>query len=68
MPVVIQLDAQKPNHVLLVPGSLVLRYFSWHALYFRYCNGSNLNESFDSRPLLYSKTELKYRYLDYWTV
>jgi hypothetical protein len=43
-------------------------YFSMHALYSRYYDGCNHHESFDIRPLLYSKTESKYWYLDYWTV
>ena len=43
-------------------------YFSRHALYSRYYDGCNHHESYDSRPLLYSKTETKYWYLDYWTV
>jgi hypothetical protein len=43
-------------------------YFSRHALYCRYYKSCNLHESYDSRPLLYSKIESKYQHLDYWTM
>jgi hypothetical protein len=58
----------KSRDIALVRACCAVAYFSRHALYSRYYDGCNHHESYDSRPLLYSKTESKYWYLDYWTV
>jgi hypothetical protein len=45
-------------------GSKLVAYFSMDALYVRYLRIATPTESLDSRQLLFSKTESKYRYLD----